>query len=312
MTSENLIIEPAWDKTALNRFEDGLDAKRRREDRRALQHLFNEVAKSAEGRAALEWARTHNISYIVDRETDAYGYYWTRTGTVAIAAAVLTEETAAKAVSVFVHETRHAWQDYYGMLPTQGTSFADIYTKIALLEADAEAHGDYAMREYTLQVVIDSLQPGAPAAKHYQQALDELPQRKAEIIWDNVKGWYGSWRAESYGRGAAHKIASNFGIPNIEPDDPFMEFKPYKDGQLPPQNGLDFTRPEQLRRLGKSFSGKNYFDLADRHTLTGMLSPGLAARFFDAAKAPIELVTEINRRQLRLKQHKKQQIILAA
>ncbi|HYD17130.1 MAG TPA: hypothetical protein VEF76_01460, partial [Patescibacteria group bacterium] len=107
--------------------------------------------------------------------------------------------------------------------------------------------------------------------------------------------WYGL-RNVLYGEGAMNFIGSIKNIPGAHPRESSAEFRAF--GWMP-GSSIDVTRPEELHRLGKSFTGKNYLDHAPREAFDRQfLSQGLARQFFDAARKPDAIAVALRKKEL--------------
>lgn len=297
-----------WNKTSLEEFRASLTPARLKEDEKQLSRLFSIAAKVPELKAALDWANEHNIDLIVDRTSRGIGgYYSVGSGVVAFSAPAFGSDM--KLAGVAVHEIRHAWQDYYGMIATADTKFADYFIKIALIEADATAHQMLAEEQASLaggREAAEARWRQYPVDDDMKRTVRESHDRREarlqdrdKYLWEQFKGWYTSFRPASYGDTAARAFGTKLGIPGIKPQDFKFEFR---HKEAPGLTGVDFARTEQLRRLGKGFKGGNYFDVAPTEQLARKyLSPGLADRFFRATGKAQKLATEIRLRQLKLK-----------
>lgn len=308
--AKDVIPAPAWNRGNLEEWRASLSEERRRADEERLSYLFNLAAKVPELKDALDWAREHGIEFIVDRQARAGGYYTIGTGVVALVEQSFCSD--ARAVGVLVHEIRHAWQDYYGMFPTTGKSFPGYFMRLSACEADATAHQQLASGQYERSVLLD-------ASRKKREALDPtgIPELQKTVddkqsdeskLWQGFQSWYRG-KADFYWRFSASWLGSRLGIPGVTVPDLRIEYQPYKDKEVPKIEGIDITRDEQLRRLGKGFKGGNYFNVASRDQLAReYLSPLSAERGFTRlrpgfvyATSVRKTVNEIRRRQLRLK-----------
>ncbi len=303
----------AWDRGNLEEWRASLSPERRNADLKKLSHLFNLAAKVPELRDALEWAKDHGIDFIVDRQANAGGYYTIGTGVVAIVDEPFQSDR--RALGVLVHEIRHAWQDWYGMIPTTGKSFTDYYMRLSVIEADAMTHQYLAERQCAYAANIECVRNSPPSSQRDRRlAWFEQEFRGSDStsqLWCDFTSWYSS-RAKYYGSAAIKLFGHKLGVPGVPKPDIAAEYNPYKDRPVPKIAGLDVTRHEELRRLGKGFRSKNYFnsasrDLLDRH----ILAPGRAAtryalfgRAEAASRPPLRLASEIRKRELLLKRHK--------
>lgn len=266
---------------------------------------------------ALDWARDHDIEFILDETTTAAGYYHVGSGVVALAKRKLIDKSYI--IGVLVHEIRHAWQDYYHMIPTVGKTFADYFKRIALVEADATAHQLLASRQFDTAVDIarrrqweqSEKKPvnNAEKLKASEEQFEKL-KRDPQRMWASFDGWYRSWKARSYGDTALRGFGAALGVPGVEPMD--FEFEYVPDGPVPVEKGIDADGIEDLRPLGKTFSGMNYFNAADRVSLTReFLSAARATAFYSEGEKPQDpLVREVRLRQMLLRQQKEQDIFV--
>jgi hypothetical protein len=302
-------VAPAWDRGNLKKWRRGLPKERRDADLGKLSRIFNLAAKVPELRDALEWAKNHNIDFIVDHAVKAGGYYTVGTGVVAIAANSCNDDGFA--AGVIVHEVRHAWQDYYGMIPTTGKSFTDYYMRLAVIEADAMAHEKLAERQHALSAHIDRLRSAPPAAFRRNQiaGYEEMLKKsgaETDRMWSDFTRWYVE-RAGYYGNNALKSFGHRLGLPGVDKPDINAEYRPYEGREDPVTEGIDLACHEELRRLGKGFRGGNYFNHAAREVLDRQfLSPRRAAILFsgsDIGSNP--QANEIRRRELLLKAHKR-------
>jgi hypothetical protein len=308
-------VFPAWERAALDKFNRSLSPERAARDQRLLADVFNMAAGVPVLKEALDWARENDIAFIVDETaTGVRGYYNVGTGVVALGLEGLNNRSKIIVTGTLVHELRHAWQDTQGMISTAGHSFTEYYTKIALIEADAEAHGLLARRQamlYEKRQQFERDRRANPAAA--QTAAADLERTAAlhandpQPLWRFFKGWFSSWMAPCYGTAAARLWGVKLGVPGVTKRDFNVEYKPYEGKMAPVVEGLDFSRPEQLRRLGKGFSGascKNYFnDAAKDDALRRLLTPTAAARFFRGTEQT-PLVRELRRRDMLLRREK--------
>lgn len=297
-----------WDRGNLAEWRAALPEERRRKDEEKLSRIFNLAAKVPELKDALDWARDHGIEFIVDHQAKAGGYYWVGSGVVAIVNSSFDDD--AYATGVIVHETRHAWQDYYGMIPTVGKTMTDYFTRLSLIEADATAHQSLASEQYNISHWLDQeRERNGLSVASLEKWLKDGDQNQYNL-WRGFQTWYGD-KALYYWRHSVKLFGSRLGIPGVHMHDLGAEYQPYAGRPLPRTEGIDITRPEQVRRLGKGFNGKNYFNVAANDAFAReYLSPARAEVCYREQKAsgkprrPSRIVNEIRRRQLRLKHHR--------
>lgn len=112
---------------------------------------------SAVARQAMAWARAHNVVFAAGAHKTAQAYY--ENGLVVLCLPDHDSKNRyidyPKYAGALVHEIRHAWQDYYGLLGVgaRGLTAAthvrtsDHLIANALYEADAYAMGELAIKE---------------------------------------------------------------------------------------------------------------------------------------------------------------------
>lgn len=318
-----------WRRGNLSRWRKSHDATRRDWDARLLNGLLAAAAQSPTAIKALQWARDHGIEIIIDHRVNAGGYYHPGTGVVAVAAGGLIradEEGYSwrNPVGVLVHEIRHAWQDYHGLIYCPGAALAktsplgrDLAIE-GLFEADAEAHAALVRCEYdaaygrerlAMLEAAQDLSP-LPGRDHmiatYRRGLESDMATLAnprESLWQAMLEWYDPFGFNTaYGDARRDLYASALGLGGTAPDHGFE--------YLPPRgiaaNGApDFWRREVVEKLGRSFAGVNY--LAGRAPrdvlLRRMLPPARSEVYFPEDDADIQMpnrrTREIRRAQLR-------------
>lgn len=305
---------PKWDKSDLRDFLAKHDDARKAQDAKDLSRVFNLAAKVPVLKAALDWAKENDIDLIVDRTSrNVGGYYWEGSGVVTLSLpAFRSDEYLA---GVVVHEIRHAWQDRYGMIPTASRSYADYNINIALIEADATAHQTLAEKQTRLAKTLDQMEmtdaseKGASRRKLLQKQADWLQAELADpekCMWDGFKNWYvGFGKASAYGKATMNLYGEVLGIPGVRKNDYKYEFGM---SSVPVSTGIDFQRPEQLRRLGKSFTAGNYLNKAGKDEFQRyMLSRSASLRFFrksyykSTLPGSTRTVEEIRSRELKLR-----------
>src|SRR5689334_22308940 len=73
-----------WKRDNLESWRASHPQERQQEDRQQLAELFNYAAEVPVLKDALDWARDHDIEFIMDETTSAGGYYHMGTGVVAL------------------------------------------------------------------------------------------------------------------------------------------------------------------------------------------------------------------------------------
>jgi hypothetical protein len=313
-------LKVQWRRDNLAEWRDRRTSHRLEMDMEKMSDAFRLAARIPVLRAAIDWATQHDIEYVVDRMTRARGYYHSGTGVVAIALDTLMSRPHQMA-STIVHEIRHAWQDYHGLIPTGGRSFSDYYVRVGLIEADAMAHGMLAKRQCeladNLRDAQHDLQMGdREAATRIDQLEKEQDDKTAqhEILRDEFRRWYdlipekNKSIAEIYGSAAMLEFGHAIGIPGITPEDYRHEYKP---PPVPAREGGGITRYEDLLCLGKDFRGRHYFNKASREFIfRHALSPDHAGSFFSTRGGRDPLVDEMRRRTLSLTLREKQHVFI--
>ena len=249
---------------------------------------------------------------MIDHQCLANGYYTSGSGVVVVSARLFTRDgrPEGNVIGTAVHEIRHAWQDYYGMIPDfKHKKFIPDIIRIGLIEADAHAHGELARAEYFHALdreMIEGTLDTSAVTKHNASYIDNLLRHNIErdarelaetqaVLWREFKKWYTGDRAGFYGDAVQKETAVYYGVPNARKPDYKFIFD--SQAQLPPCSGIDYTRREDLLRLGKGFNGGNYIaQNGDADWLRCVaLNPTRAQWFFaerNWAKRPTSMVRE--------------------
>lgn len=263
-----------WQRQSFDRWRKSQSPQRLGADTRRLKTLYAAAEQSVTARAALAWARAHDIEIIVDHTTTAMGYYQKGTGVVAIGMTAFNQPGGlAMAVGTLAHEIRHAWQDHHGLLRWEGHGWArrsalatDIMRQ-ALYEADASAHGELARHECRYGAHIYT-------ARGYKREL-----RQHFVLWFNRY-------AEFYADSQCQYQASLLGVPGAVRPNYRTEFSAAVTGQ---REGLDPFRAEDLDRLGRSFVGVNYLAGAEKLDIFArkIMVPGRACGGYQGGTHPL-------------------------
>lgn len=296
-----------WDKSGLEEFYAAQDETRRADDIRKLARLFNEAAKSPALREALAWAAAHGIDFIVDRKFNAAGMYMPGQGILALSEKILDEKHVEEAVGTLAHELRHAWQDWHGLQPYQMRGFTTAYIAITLMEADAEAFGLLAEKQWKLAASLEKNEDAA-----LRRELDATVVDSARQLWQEFARWYEGRNPEIYGLRTISGYAEHLGlaaaaeqalsVDGVADSLIESEFNPAEGGmQRPTQLGLKATTAPDLAPLGAGFDGRgNYFDAAPSGFIDShILSKPLAEAFYKAGAPAHPVVAAVNNEIIR-------------
>lgn len=313
----------AWQRDNLAAWRDARESARAVWDDERIVRLRAAMAGSKTAQAALDWANRHNIEIIIDHTVNAGGYYWPGTGVVAVSSRALMydDDISARAIGILVHEIRHAWQDYHGLLccpEGQATGDSPLGRDLAieaLFEADATANAKLAELEYSYTrtqeriTMMRDLQDQRPIESRTQllksfvkhaEKEGELCANASSTLWKSFVSWYGMW-ASAYGthRRDSYAHALGFGKPA---KDYGFEYRPSPLCDSAP--ALDFSQRAVLEQLGRSFHGANYLkDTAVRDVvLRRFLPPGSAERYFPRDQAASKKKPNKQTRQIRAAQ----------
>lgn len=296
----------AWARD-LDTFYAGIGARRRARDDRNLALLFREAAHVPVMRAALDWARTHDVKFIVDHTTDAGGYYIAGSGVVAISHRRFNDRAGlSNAVGTLVHEIRHAWQDYYRMIPT-GTAmtFSDYMIRTALIEADADAHGNLARKQHDahgLETLLKRLPDDDSVyvrgmKRHLADARD-AHTNPAVFLREAFIDWFEGGLGRFYGRDAAGIFAKAHALPYPPPEDFKIEFKQDE----PSRTGIACAGVRDVAPLGRLFGGGDYIAGAPAgfrdHLVRTALSRDMALRFYEASSRQSRIASHVRKHEL--------------
>ena len=300
-----------WDKSGLEEFYAQHDDARRREDVMKLARLFNAAAKSPLAREALAWAAAHGVDFIVDRKLKASGMYMPAQGILALSEAVLDEKKIVEAVGTLVHELRHAWQDWHGLQPYQMRDVTPAYMAIAQMEADAEAYGALAEKQWKLAASLEKTDDPV-----LRRELDKTETDSARLLWEEFARWYTGSNPEVYGlrtfsgfaehlglaAEAAQAAAAADGVADTLAD---PEFIPPEGVRQPKHFGLQAAVAPDLAPLGAGFNGQgNYFNAAPLGFIDSkILSAPLAEAFYKAGAPAHPVVEAVNNRMAEIRRH---------
>lgn len=318
-----------WDRAGLQEWRANLPKARLHEDHDDLSCLSRISARRPLLKNALKWAESHNIDFIVDHTTTAGGYYNCGTGVVAIAKSSLRD--TGFAVGVLVHEIRHAWQDYYGLIPSGGKRLADYFMRLALCEADATAHQKLAQEEHDIARSISKAQRDLIFFEKYdadsavaQACRNDLLLARREMEKTTViapdflrkafKGWYLTM-AGLYKSKARRFFGFELGVPGVTLKDHRFEYEPKFSDKKPRKAGVDISSFESIQKLSRSFNGRHYFNTAEirefilRTALSADMASSSFFRFSNEEKHSPE-INEIRRRQLLLRHHRGRDVFI--
>jgi hypothetical protein len=192
---------------------------------------------------------------------------------------------------VLVHEIRHAWQDYSGLIAwnddtPNNSSFNEFFINNALIEADAKAFGDLAAAQMTMARAEKEIRnPDQPMPKWRRDFLSDhqkLVENESAGLGEKFLEWFQSrFTPQFYGDFFSKAYGQKWGL---------------YEGALPPRNlefeigppqraGMNIHDAQDVLRLGVNFSGtKNYLaELQPDILPKKILRPSLADTFWDAA-----------------------------
>ena len=304
--------EIRWNRSEFEKLKSTWSPERMAEDEKDLKRVFELAGDSPLLSAALAWAEQHGVEFFIDRQVEnGKGYYTIGTGVLALIPSVLWDP--ARAANVLVHEIRHAWQDYHGLIawddksPDSG-NFADFFINDALIEADAYAFGSLAEKQVAAtrqeKMLKDTcIRSGRPMSAHDQAFLlkqrEEIADENA-VLGEKFQEWFEKWRPEFYGDYFSKKYGLKWGLYDGRLPARNFEFNPPE----PSQKGFDIHDRQAVLRVGVNFSGtKNYLAALGPKVLPKeILRPSLANTFWGTASADQrKLTTELRKAHLKKK-----------
>jgi hypothetical protein len=297
--------ENRWNQSGFEKLKASWSPERIAEDKKLLERIFAMAAECPVLAEALDWAHQHEMQFFVDRQAvNVGGYYNLGTGVLALVPSSLMSD--ARAVEVLVHEIRHAWQDYNGLLtwddetPHQG-NFNDFFINNALIEADATAFGSLAAAQLSM-TRLEKRKANQPLKKWEQELLSgQQAANEKVVLGKGFLGWFtGKWRPQFYGDYASKFYGKKWGLYDGSLPPRNLEF----DVEPPSREGMNVHDIRDVLRLGVNFSGtKNYLAALPPDILPRkILSPSLANNFWRAANARQEkLTTELRKACLKKK-----------
>jgi hypothetical protein len=294
----NHIYKPEvhWDQSEFETLCTGWSPERIKEDQKCLKKIFRQASSSPTLKAALDWAETHGIKFMIDYSaTGVGGYYIPTTGVVAISSKYTG---SSYDVEVLAHEIRHAWQDYHRLMPNSSQDFSSFYIQMALTEADAHAFGQRASNEFRRTQTEKTRK--TPKNKAKLEFLLQTPlMNEDQDLREGFLSWF-RWRAGSYGRYASTAHGRNLHDVLLEKH---FEHTPAYVTTFPGP-GVDLTCMDEVMKYGRGFSNPgNYLaGLQPDILLKKILRPSLADIFWGASNDDQrKLTTEKRKAHLRKK-----------
>ena len=297
----NTTAHRTWHRPQYDTWQHSRSDEERALEQQQLQNLFSKAERSPTAMAALAWARAHDVVFAIidDPESKFAGYMLPGCGVVVIDARNINGKWGALYdVGTLVHEIRHVWQDYYGLLThLDGTATARLglrqnLLREALYEADADAHGRLARREMLGGTLSDDKK-----RKLMRGYFLAWPQRRsAGYVARALSRHARIWKLEPLTTDdkAAQARAVAPERPKLKPISPM-------DGG---RAGIDPDRREEIEKLGRSFTCGNYLSGFDARSLPRLftdvgakLARHLAERPKDAA-----MVTAVRKREMKWRQ----------
>jgi len=281
--SEKYKPKTNWNQTAFEKLKATWSPERIAEDEKTLQNIFALAADCPLLTEALEWAQQHDIKFFIDRNAVNCGAYYTlSTGVMALTAKTATDLDVTLAVGSVVHEIRHAWQDYYGLVGCDTEPFSGDYRRsfinTALIEADALAYGLRAKDQYRAAL---AKKRGWPVPSAIQKTL---PDENADL-GRKFLTWFSNRNSHTQFYG--EKLSKFFG----RKWDVYEGAQPERRNELSltklQLDGINIDNIQDVLRLGVNFSGtKNYLAAMQPDILPKrILRPWLAGTFWGTANS---------------------------
>jgi hypothetical protein len=292
-----------WNQSAFEALRATWLPERIAKEEQSLKQIFGLAAFSPTLKEALDWAEQHDIKFFIDRTAvNVGGFYTFGTGVVAIAARYAYPDPYA--AQIIAHELRHAWQDYHGLVPCPGPAsseisedFAQYFTKLSLIEADAYAIGKRAETEC---LVTQSERRSSQLRLFSLLSLDN----KEDHFKNNFVSWFNSpSKTRFYGDFGSKLYGERWGVWTGELPERRCEFTTAPES-WPKLEGIDTAHISNVLKLGESFSGQgNYLEGLPRELLfKQILAPSLAGTFYGAANdSQKQLTADIRKAYLRKK-----------
>lgn len=290
-------VEVRYDQAAFRAFQDRLDADRVAQDDKNLRAVFDMAANNRTFAGALHWAQSHDVKFMVDHTSVGVGGYYVLTDGV-VAASKNSMLYMPSAVEIITHEIRHAWQDYYGLIPSTVRNVSEYFIKLSLIEADAHAHQCVAAEE----IRLESYRKRNLGSMAGHITAIEQDIQNGESLRLHFENWYavGEGKTTFYGNTISKRLGAQLGLADVVPVDHHYEFRSNKGAG---KKGIEIATLAQVRALGKSFNGVNYLNRMRNDTLLRkMLNPSLAMTFFGAANNDQKkLMNDVRKTHLRWK-----------
>jgi hypothetical protein len=289
--------EVLWHQKNFEFIKSKWSPERSETDEKRLKDIFRQAAQVPVLKEALEWAEMHGVRYFIDRSCVGIGGYYTP-GTGVVAIAEVHTRSELDFIRTIVHETRHAWQDYHGLLQARTLNFSEYFIKISLAEADAYAFERRAVDEFKMAELKGLYHPRD--VRYALSVHEGWPCSEEYYLRAMFLEWFSSPRPKSYGDTASKNYGQIFGVySGVMPERNSEHKSTLCVEAIGP--GLDITDSQDILKLGKTFSGKNYLAKLPRDILLKkILRPGLAMSFYEAANDDQKrLVAELRKYYLR-------------
>lgn len=296
MTTQKYKPHQSWNRTAFEKLRATWSPARIAEDEAMLAEVFAHAETIPTAKAALDWAREHDMEFFVDRTVarGVSGYYTTSTGVIGISLATLqARNDMGSIIDTLTHEIRHAWQDCHGIRKdVYDSSFTHFLTTEALIEADATAYGVRARHEYRRA----SLPREESEAMTWREKPEDLRQQFQWWFQDGVTpSEYGGYTARVFAKvWGLYKVPRNI-MALLKREEQKGEKTPkgsleFSLKKMPMGEAFDITNVRGLMRLGEDFSGaSNYLvDIPVEKLSREILCPSLARSFWHAVMRPDE------------------------
>lgn len=241
---------------------------RRKKDAQKIRKVRSLMMKSPLGKELLKWADDHGIRIVIDRQTQAGGYYYPGYKIVALNGNL----DNLTLTGTLAHEIRHAWQDSHGMIPSltkdwhRLQSAGDYIAQIKLIEADAFAVGEAVKRSVSDKCYYErreewALQFPEKAAEQNMFTADPVNREDSLRLARNFRSFFvNAWRRDFYEDRCLKTYARHIGVADIKIPCGTGEYFDENTKSTRHQDGIDLYNPEQLRLLGDLLGRGNYMD----------------------------------------------------
>ncbi len=294
------IIIKEWKEQADDIFASQ-SQERRDYDGGRVQEICGMLEQLPTGSLIIQWIKENDIDIWLDYQcrNEAGGYHIPGSKTVCLSAHVQNIDL----VPILAHETRHAWQDSHGLMPTMHSDAHTYLKQVRFIEADATAYEVqicYEMKKHGMDIKLNDFR--SFCLKLQEKGTETLPDfmQGKDVLWSGFCGFFADRHIKNnYDSGS---LAVGEILAGIKKGDSHRITTEYSanDYKNPERHGIDTANHDKFIILGGMFDGQNYLKeipikfLEDKQFI-GNLSPMNSQRLvtLQAQEKPIKTYLKV-------------------